>query len=291
LIPNTTQIPNFLLDRILPVVQPAAWKVISFVCRKTFGWQKRQDRISLSQFERGTGLSRRHLVPTLLHVTNSGLLIKLSSPSGDVYALDIGCDVEAVVAALTGAISSPVQSVHQCTEDTISGEVSTPKLVNSVHTQKPNKPTPTKPKRKNSTSAPFDSLPDWITKDKTTQEAWDGFIEHRKASKTLFGKRAADLLLAKLQQLKDTGNDPAEVLNTSVMNGWRGVFPLKENGNGNDGRQAGNPADARQQRIIHRARTVSAISENLGRTATDPSAGDGGGRAAVLDGHTLSVSR
>jgi Bacteriophage replication protein O len=139
LIPNSTQVPNFLLDKILPVVNPAEWKVITFVCRKTYGWQKREDRISLTQFERGTKLSRPWLVKILARLTKSGLLLKNSGPGGDIYGFNLECDVTAALAALCGGVelSSPVNSINQLTQLIKTGSVSSPQLVNSVNTQKP----------------------------------------------------------------------------------------------------------------------------------------------------------
>ena len=96
LIPNSTQVPNFLMDELLPIVDSAGWKIISFICRKTYGWQKREDRISLSQFESGTGVSRPWLVKTLGRLTSSGLLLKTRSQRGDVYGLNLESDAEEV---------------------------------------------------------------------------------------------------------------------------------------------------------------------------------------------------
>lgn len=41
------------------------WRVLLFLLRKTYGWSKRSDVISLSQFVDGTGLDRRHVARTI----------------------------------------------------------------------------------------------------------------------------------------------------------------------------------------------------------------------------------
>jgi len=56
--PNSTQIPDVILDEWLPVLSGAEFQVVMFVARKTFGWGKDRDRISLSQIEAGTSLAR-----------------------------------------------------------------------------------------------------------------------------------------------------------------------------------------------------------------------------------------
>ena len=63
-------------------------------------------------------------------------------------------------------------------------------------------------------------VPDWI--DKNT---WEAFMETRKKSPPT--EHAKDLLVKELGKLKVAGNDPNEVLNQSIMNNWKGVFPLK----------------------------------------------------------------
>jgi hypothetical protein len=66
--------------------------------------------------------------------------------------------------------------------------------------------------------------PSWINK-----EAWDAFVEMRKAK----GKRAPwtngarDGIIRQLDRLRSAGNNPDEVLWQSVRNGWSDVYALK----------------------------------------------------------------
>jgi hypothetical protein len=69
-----------------------------------------------------------------------------------------------------------------------------------------------------------DVLPDWVPR-----EDWDAFVEMRKAighPLTGEGKKRA---VKELSKLREQGNDPAAVLNASILNSWRGLFPLKAN--------------------------------------------------------------
>ena len=65
-------------------------------------------------------------------------------------------------------------------------------------------------------------VPDWIP-----QDAWQGFIEMRKAGKGAFTDRAKQLIVNQLKTLHSEGQDVAKVLDQSTANGWKGVFPLK----------------------------------------------------------------
>ena len=50
LIPNSTQIPNVILDKIIPGIPNAEAKCLLYICRRTYGFHKEKDRISLTQF-------------------------------------------------------------------------------------------------------------------------------------------------------------------------------------------------------------------------------------------------
>ncbi len=53
-IPNSFQTPNVYIDRFMHLLTAEEWKVLSYAVRRIFGFQKRSDRISLSQFMHGT---------------------------------------------------------------------------------------------------------------------------------------------------------------------------------------------------------------------------------------------
>ena len=70
-------------------------------------------------------------------------------------------------------------------------------------------------------------LPAWIDK-----ETWDGYLEMRGKIHSPPTAHAQELVIKALERFRAEGMDPKEILNQSIMNGWRGVFPLKEIKNG-----------------------------------------------------------
>jgi hypothetical protein len=54
-VPNSFQIPNAYVDKCLEFLTPEEWKVLTYLCRRIFGFQKEghQDRVSISQFTNG----------------------------------------------------------------------------------------------------------------------------------------------------------------------------------------------------------------------------------------------
>ena len=89
-----------------------------------------------------------------------------------------------------------------------------------------------------------DDLPDWVPTD-----AWMAFDAMRKAKRAPLTPRAVELIVAKLDEWRKQGDDPAEVLLQSVERGWTGVFQIK--------RDAGPPS--RNARDAGRAAAAQAI--------------------------------
>lgn len=105
-IPNSFQTPNDYVDQFMSLLTPEEWVVLSYTVRRIFGFQKRQDRISLSQYEngakdregnpldRGTGLSRPAIIKALAALEKYGLQV-LVEPNdkhkneGACYALQL----------------------------------------------------------------------------------------------------------------------------------------------------------------------------------------------------------
>ena len=53
------------------------------------------------------------------------------------------------------------------------------------------------------------------------------FIEYRKSIKKPMSDRAITLLLGKLNKMSNSVQEQIEILNQSILNGWQGIFPLK----------------------------------------------------------------
>ena len=74
--------------------------------------------------------------------------------------------------------------------------------------------------------------------------ALNDFIEMRKQNKAKMTDKAIQLLLRKLDKLASNDSDKIEILNQSIMNSWKGLFPLnnKEAINGT-GKQSNSKVD------------------------------------------------
>jgi hypothetical protein len=78
-----TQVPNVVLDKLDEFETMAEMKIVLAVVRQTYGWHKQTDRLSLSQLEAKTGLSRRSVIDgTELALEHDWIK---REPSGDSY--------------------------------------------------------------------------------------------------------------------------------------------------------------------------------------------------------------
>jgi phage replication O-like protein O len=88
LIPNSTQIPDVILDQWMADLSGAELKVVLYVARRTFGFGKTSDNISLSQIangikkrdgvilDRGTGLSVSSVARAIKTLEEQNILIR-----------------------------------------------------------------------------------------------------------------------------------------------------------------------------------------------------------------------
>ena len=137
LIPNSTQLPNLILDLVVPRVPEAEARCLLYVCRRTFGFHKESDRISFSQFMKGirdrsgksldygTGLSRQAVSNGLRNLVKAEALFVVQNSKGNFYRINLNLDVDKVV-----------YLVDQSRKLTKSGLRNRPKAVYQVDTQK-----------------------------------------------------------------------------------------------------------------------------------------------------------
>jgi hypothetical protein len=89
-LPNSFQNPNAYVDRYMYLLEPEEYVILSYTVRRIIGFQKRSDRISLSQYENGTrakdgtyldhgtGLSREKIHRGLVFLIGVNLIIKVA---------------------------------------------------------------------------------------------------------------------------------------------------------------------------------------------------------------------
>jgi phage replication O-like protein O len=84
-----TRIANELLDAIIRFdFGKRHYKVVLFVLRKTYGWNKKADVMSLSQILDGTGLSRAHSCESINDLVQMKVLLKQEHRNGQLIEIN-----------------------------------------------------------------------------------------------------------------------------------------------------------------------------------------------------------
>ena len=88
-IPNSFIIPNSVVDELMADMSGVELKCYLFVVRKTKGWNKECDAISLTQFVKFTGAGKTAVVDALKNLVDLGLLVKKTGVRNtSVYAIN-----------------------------------------------------------------------------------------------------------------------------------------------------------------------------------------------------------
>lgn len=94
-VPNSTQVPDDIFDVWMPVLSGAELKVLMYIARRTLGFKKQQDAISISQMvngitkrngevlDRGTGLSRASAIRAAKSLETQGLIVRNKQHSAE----------------------------------------------------------------------------------------------------------------------------------------------------------------------------------------------------------------
>lgn len=72
-----TKIANEIMEVLVKThLRPAEWRIILFLLRKTWGWGKKDDAISLSQFARGCDMKRQNAHRALKRLIDQNIIKK-----------------------------------------------------------------------------------------------------------------------------------------------------------------------------------------------------------------------
>ena len=176
---NSFQLPNSVIDELLADLTGAELKCYLYVLRKTKGWNKEEDAISVSQFMKVTGLSNRKVIDACERLVELGLLEqKIGSNKIKVFSVK---DYK----TSSSEESSLVKKVHSSSEE------SSLSVVKKVHTQNNNI---------NNT-----------TKNNNTSSSGKNFQPRTKAKKNVFSDddlKAAEWIFHLIRKLNPSFKEP-----------------------------------------------------------------------------------
>lgn len=142
--PNYTQIPNAIFDLMADKhagLTEKELKILLAIARKTFGWHKKRDKISISQLQAMTCMSRASVTSGVKAAIARGIVRQTPDPSdnrgGVFYELVVSDPNQST--ELTSSKSELVQNLNQSKIHTRTSSKSELELVQNLNTQKKDK--------------------------------------------------------------------------------------------------------------------------------------------------------
>ena len=211
-----TKIANEIMDALISKrLSGQEYQVVMFVIRKTYGFNKKYDYISMGQISKATGINRP-LVARLLKKLINKKIIGVTQKDNTVTQKD------------NSYINCLYFSKDYERWKVLHKKITVTQKDNTPVTQKDNKSVTQndthKRKKEILTKEIKIEYPDWLP-----LEEFRAFKEMRLKIRKPLTKKAEELIIKKLASLKEDGHDPLKVLEQSIMNSYQGVFELKEN--------------------------------------------------------------
>ncbi|AXY60213.1 replication protein [Acinetobacter sp. WCHAc010052] len=244
-VPNSFQVPNAFVDEVLGKISDAACKLYLVICRKTRGWNKEMDSISLTQFEEITGKSRPTVIKCLRELVKVGLVVELQSTfHGNTYKLGEETSIGLVLKfpgkefllAKKQANDSKKSLPLLVKNFNYTSKKSLPLLVKNFYTQSITiKNNSTKNKKINKKSQSVSENPKVESGNSydpaqaelpgnVNRDLWTQFVEMRISNKKPLSENAVKLILKKLESFGVLANQSLE---NSIIGNYQGVFQPK----------------------------------------------------------------
>lgn len=196
--------PNSIIDELLPELSHSELKCYLCVLRKTKGWNKEEDAISVSQFMKVTGLSNKAVIAACESLVEREILERKSGDRNTgIYSIK-------TYKTATSEKSSPVKNFPATSEK--SSPVTSEKSSHTINNIKNNIQNTNK---KNTKKSVLELLADFGI----TGQLADDFMIHRKACKAPITGTA----LKGFQREADKAGIPlVEAITISIERNWRG---------------------------------------------------------------------
>lgn len=123
------EMPNLVVDELAAAMPDATYKIYSIMIRKTYGWGKNSDAISLTQIEELSGKTRKTAIQACSQLEDAGLVSVIGTGAR-------GAKIFKVEMLTSELIPLVVEKLHQWKYSTSSSGKNTQVLVEKFHTQK-----------------------------------------------------------------------------------------------------------------------------------------------------------
>lgn len=244
-----TRFANELLEAIASADLTARQlKVMLAYVRKTYGFNKKTDRIADEQIAQLTGLSRQNVNKAKKELISMNCLFMDGNQIGvnrEVSAWQFSkcLQVSNFVSKLETKNVSKLETLNV-------SKLETHKRHSLKTKENINKP-PISPKKVSQKFDPLETeLPDWLS-----AEIWLSWVTYRKEiGKSIKSKQSVTQAINVLSRSLEKGYTPEEIINQSIASGWQGIFEPKT------------PKGKSQPRPQHRAMQENFATKDYGQT-------------------------
>lgn len=177
-------------------------RIVWAIFRKTYGYGKKEDWISTSQFVAITGLNKTHISRTINNLIKRKIVTKIGNKISFNKLYTQWAELPKLVTVTK--IGNKVTKI---------GNSELPKLVTTKETI---------------TKENIQKKVEPFFQNQKLNQIFGQFIEHRKQIKKPMTDNAKKLMVKKLKQLSTFEDEQMQILERSIMNGWAGIFELKE---------------------------------------------------------------
>ncbi|ELA4877909.1 replication protein [Escherichia coli] len=217
-----TRFANELLEAIASADLTARQlKVMLAYVRKTYGFNKKTDRIADEQIAQLTGLSRQNVNKAKKELISMNCLFMDGNKIGvnrEVSAWQFSkcLQVSNFVSKLETKNVSKLETLNV-------SKLETHKRHSLKTKENINKP-PISPKKVSQKFDPLETeLPDWLS-----AETWLSWVTYRKEiGKSIKSKQSVTQAINVLSRSLEKGYTPEEIINQSIASGWQGIFEPK----------------------------------------------------------------
>lgn len=244
-----TRFANELLEAIASADLTARQlKVMLAYVRKTYGFNKKTDRIADEQIAKLTGLSRQNVNKAKKELISMNCLFM------DGNQIGVNSEVSAWQFSKCLQVSnfvSKLETKNVPKLETLNvSKLETHKRHSLKTKENINKP-PISPKKVSQKFDPLETeLPDWLS-----AETWLSWVTYRKEiGKSIKSKQSVTQAINVLSRSLEKGYTPEEIINQSIASGWQGIFEPKT------------PKGKSQPRPQHRAMQENFATKDYGQT-------------------------
>jgi phage replication O-like protein O len=202
-----TKISNELMDALVRYRIPGEQRqILDFIIRKTYGFCKKNDQISLSQFVEATGIIKQNAKRAINDLLSKKIIVVIKNDYGIAQVYEFNKNYEEW--------------------KPLSKKITLSKLITPVikNDYKSNQKRVPQKKKETITKENAIPTPEWLD-----LQLWEDFKIHRKKLRKPMTTRAEELLLQKLTFYKNQGHNPRHMLMESIERGWLSVFEPKDN--------------------------------------------------------------